>query len=136
MASISTFSDHLLQRYLYLMRRRLFGLSGNTLGRIGFVETVLVWKYNRFTRNREDSIVAKSLLRKHGMRVVSITEPFEETPTGRLLKAIIESIDEFYSANLSQEIFRGMRESVSRGFYLPSRAPCGYRRVKVLDGAK
>ena len=99
-------------------------------------EAILVWKYARFARNREDSIIFKSLLRKHGVRVISITEPFEDTPTGRLLEAIIESLDEFYSANLAQEIIRGMRESASRGFYMASRAPYGYKRVKVMDGAK
>lgn len=98
--------------------------------------TILVWKYSRFARNREDSILYKSLLRKHEVRVVSMTEPFEDTPTGRLLEAIIESLDEFYSANLAQEIVRGMRESASRGFYMPSRAPYGYKRVKVADGSK
>ena len=82
-------------------------------------DVILVYKYSRFTRNREDSIVYKSLLRKHGVRVVSITEPFEDTPTGKLMEAIIESLDEFYSANLAQEILRGMRESASRGFYMP-----------------
>jgi site-specific DNA recombinase len=95
-----------------------------------------VWKYSRFARNREDSIVYKSLLRKHGVQVISVTEPFEDTPTGKLLEAIIESLDEFYSANLGQEVLRGLRESASRGFYVSSRTPYGYRRVKVRDGSK
>ena len=99
-------------------------------------EVILVYKYSRFTRNREDSIVYKSLLRKHGVRVISIMEPFEDTPTGKLMEAIIESLDEFYSANLAQEILRGMRESASRGFYMPGIAPYGYNRIKVMDGNK
>ena len=76
------------------------------------------------------------MLRTHGVKVISVTEPFEETPTGRLLEAIVESLDKFYLANLCQEIQRGMRESASRGFYVASRAPYGYVRVKVRDGAK
>ena len=48
----------------------------------------------------------------------------------------IESLDEFYSANLGEEITRGLRESASRGFYLHSRPPFGYRKVKVRDGEK
>jgi len=99
-------------------------------------EAILVWKLSRFARNREDSIVFKALLRKHGMQVISITEPFEDTPTGKLLEAIIESLDEFYSANLGQEVLRGMRESASRGFYVASNTPYGYQRVKVRDGSK
>lgn len=91
-------------------------------------DAVLVWKYSRFARNREDSIVYKTMLRKNGVQVISITEPFEDTPTGRLLEAMIESLDEFYSANLGEEITRGLRESASRGFYLHSRPPYGYRK--------
>jgi len=47
---------------------------------------------------------------------------------------MIESLDEFYSANLVEEITRGLRESASRGFFMTSKAPYGYRRVKVKDG--
>jgi site-specific DNA recombinase len=99
-------------------------------------DRVLVWKYSRFARSREDSIVFKTMLRKNGVRVVSITEPAEDTPTGKLLEAMIESLDEFYSANLGEEVTRGMRESASRGFYLSARAPYGYRKVMVNDGRK
>ena len=99
-------------------------------------DAVLVWKYSRFARSREDSIVYKTILRKNGVQVISITEPFEDTPTGRLLEAMIESLDEFYSANLGEEITRGLRESASRGFYMHSRPPYGYRKVKVKDGDK
>jgi site-specific DNA recombinase len=99
-------------------------------------DLILVWKYSRFARSREDSIVFKTMLRKNGIRVVSISEPAEDTPTGKLLEAMIESLDEFYSANLGEEVTRGMRESASRGFYISSRAPFGYRKVKVNDGGK
>ena len=99
-------------------------------------ERILVWKYSRFARSREDSIIYKAMLKKAGVTVVSINEPFDDTPTGRLLEAIIESLDEFYSDSLGEEVTRGMRESVSRGFYLSSKAPYGYRKVKVRDGNK
>ncbi len=99
-------------------------------------ETILVWKFSRFARSREDAIVFKSLLKKHGVRVVSITEPSEDSPTGKLMEAIIESLDEFYSANLAQEVLRGMREAASRGYFMASQAPYGYLRIKVLDGKK
>ena len=100
------------------------------------LELILVWKYSRFARSREDSILFKTMLRKNGVKVISISEPFEDNPTGRLLEAMIESLDEFYSANLGEEVARGMRESASRGFYLSSYAPYGYRKVKVKDGSK
>ena len=75
-------------------------------------------------------------LRRKGVRVVSITEHADDSPTGKLMEAIIESVDEFYSENLAQEVTRGMRESASRGFWVSSYAPFGYNRVMVQDGPK
>ena len=76
------------------------------------------------------------MLRRKGIRVVSITEHADDSPTGKLMEAIIESVDEFYSENLAQEVVRGMRESASRGYFLASKAPFGYNRIKVSDGMK
>jgi len=122
--------------------------SGRSIDRPGFkqmivaarqkplqFEAILVWKLSRFARNREDSIIYKSLLRKQGVQVVSINELVEDTPSGRLLEGIIEVIDEFYSANLSQDVTRGMRESASRGFFSGGPVPYGYIRVKIQDGS-
>ena len=97
---------------------------------------ILVWKFSRFTRKREHAVAFKSMLRRRGIRVVSITEQADDTPTGKLLEAIIESVDEFYSENLAQEVTRGMREAASRGFWVTSYAPYGYSRVMVQDGPK
>ena len=97
---------------------------------------ILVWKFSRFTRKREHAVVFKSMLRKKGVRVVSITEHADDSPTGKLMEAIIESMDEFYSENLAQEVSRGMREAATRGFWMSSRAPYGYTKVMVQDGAK
>ncbi len=99
-------------------------------------QEILVWKFSRFTRKREHAVAFKSMLRRRGIRVTSITEHADDTPTGKLMEAIIESVDEFYSENLAQEVTRGMREAAARGFFLGSRAPYGYKRVKVADGAK
>ena len=97
---------------------------------------ILVWKFSRFTRKREHAVAFKSMLRRRGVRVVSITEQADDTPTGKLLEAIIESVDEFYSENLAQEVLRGMREAATRGFWMTTYAPYGYRRVYVQDGPK
>ena len=97
---------------------------------------ILVWKFSRFTRKREHAVAFKSMLRRRGVRVVSITEQADDTPTGKLLEAIIESVDEFYSENLAQEVTRGMREAASRGFWMTTYAPYGYKRVYVQDGVK
>ena len=99
-------------------------------------EVILVWKFSRFTRKREHAVAFKSMLRRKGIRVVSITEHADDSPTGKLMEAIIESVDEFYSENLAEDVTRGMREAASRGFFLGSKAPFGYTRVKVSDGMK
>ena len=99
-------------------------------------QEILVWKFSRFTRKREHAVAFKSMLRRKGVRVVSITEHADDTPTGKLMEAIIESVDEFYSENLAQEVTRGMREAASRGFWIGSRTPYGYNRLMVQDGPK
>jgi site-specific DNA recombinase len=99
-------------------------------------ESILVWKLNRFARSRVDSITYKKLLRDRGIKVISINEPLDDTPSGHLLEGVIETIDEFYSENLGQDIRRGIRETAERGFYPGGRAPLGYRKVKAHDGDK
>ncbi len=99
-------------------------------------QVILVWKFSRFTRKREHAVAFKALLRRRGVKVVSITEHADDSPTGKLMEAIIESVDEFYSENLAQEVTHGIREAAARGFFLGSPAPFGYRRVKVSDDAK
>ena len=77
-------------------------------------EVILVWKFSRFARNQEESIVYKSMLKKIGVEVVSISEPLDDSPFGSLIERIIEWMDEFYSIRLSGEVKRGMAEKVSR----------------------
>ena len=68
------------------------------------------------------------MLRRKGIRVVSITEHADDSPTGKLMEAIIESVDEFYSENLAQEVVRGMREAASRGFWVVKGGVKTYQR--------
>ena len=97
---------------------------------------VLVWKFSRFTRKREHAVAYKSLLRRRGVTVVSITEHTDDTPTGTLTEGIIETVDEFYSEDLATDVRRGMREAASRGFWVSSRTPYGYRRIMVRTGRR
>ena len=99
-------------------------------------QEILVWKFSRFTRKREHAVAFKSMLRRKGIRVTSITEHADDSPTGKLMEAIIESVDEFYSENLAQEVIRGMREAASRGFWVTPNPPFGYRKIYVQDGPK
>jgi DNA invertase Pin-like site-specific DNA recombinase len=97
-------------------------------------DIILVWKLSRFARNREDSFIYKSLLRKRGISLVSINEQIDDSAAGKLLEGMIEVIDEFYSANLAQDTMRGMKENVNRGFFNGGIVPFGYRKVKVSAG--
>ena len=87
---------------------------------------ILVWKFSRFTRKREHAVAYKAMLRRRGVRVVSITEHADDSPSGKLLEAIIESLDEFYSENLATEVRRGMREAASHGFWVALRLQQGH----------
>ena len=78
-------------------------------------EAILVWKFSRFARSQEQSIVYKNILRKKGVQVISISEPIIDSPFGELIERIIEWMDEYYLINLSAEVKRGMLEKVSRG---------------------
>ena len=90
-------------------------------------DIILVWKFSRFARNQEESIVYKSLLRKQcNIDVISVSEPLVDGPFGSLIERIIEWMDEYYSTRLSGEVFRGMSEKALRGGY-QSHPPLGYR---------
>ena len=90
-------------------------------------QIILVWKFSRFARNQEESIVYKSMLKKQcGVEVISTSEPLIDGPFGSLIERIIEWMDEYYSINLSGEVIRGMTEKALRGGY-QSTPPLGYR---------
>ncbi len=86
---------------------------------------IFVWKFSRFARNQEESIVYKSLLKKKGVSVVSVSEPIADEVFGSLIERIIEWMDEYYLIRLSGEVKRGMIEKASRGEPV-SIAPFGY----------
>ena len=74
-------------------------------------DVILLWKFSRFARNQEESIVYKSMLRnKYSVDVVSISEPLVDGPFGSLIERIIEWMDEFYSIRLSGDVTRGMTQ--------------------------
>ena len=87
---------------------------------------ILVWKLDRFARNRYDSAVYKNQLKKCGVRVLSVTEFVGEGSEGVLLESILEAMAETYSLQLSENVRRGMRESVRNGLSCGGTAPLGY----------
>ena len=89
-------------------------------------DVILVWKFSRFARNQEESIVYKSMLKKDNVEVCSISEPLIDGPFGSLIERIIEWMDEYYSIRLSGEVMRGMTEKAMRGGYQAT-TPLGYQ---------
>ena len=93
----------------------------------GQFDTVLVWKLDRFARNRYDSANYKHKLKKNGVRLLSVNEPVSDDPTGIMLESILEGAAEYYSANLSQNVKRGIRVSLEHGNYIGGITPYGYQ---------
>ena len=101
-------------------------------------EIVLVYKLDRFARNRYDSAIYKKKLRDNGVRVVSATENITDSPEGIIMEGLLEAMDEYYSAELSRKMMRGKEESFQKGYYLNHVAPFGYKLVDrrlALDAA-
>lgn len=92
-------------------------------------DVILVWKFSRFARNQEESIVYKSLLKKSSVEVVSVSEPLPDGIMGGLIERILEWMDEYYSIRLSGEVMRGMTEKALRGGY-QANPPLGYDRER------
>ena len=99
-------------------------------------EVILVWKLNRFARSRIDSITYKKLLKDRGIKVISMNEPIDDTPSGHMLEGMLETVDQFHSENMGEDIKRGLRESARRGFFTGSRPPYGLHKVPTKDGEK
>jgi DNA invertase Pin-like site-specific DNA recombinase len=79
-------------------------------------DVILVHKFDRFSRSREDSVVYKSLLKKEcGIKVISITEQLEDDKFSIILESMLEAMAEYYSLNLSDEVKKGMTEKAKKG---------------------
>ena len=90
-------------------------------------EAVLVWKLDRFSRDRYDSAHYKHILKKNGVRVVSAKENISDGPEGIILESMLEGYAEYYSAELSQKIRRGQQENAMKCRNNGSLPPLGYR---------
>lgn len=92
----------------------------------GNFEVVLVWKLDRFARNRYDSAHYKTILRKNGVKVVSATEHISQGAEGILLESMLEGMAEYYSAELAEKVKRGMTENALKCKYNGGTLPVGY----------
>ena len=96
-------------------------------------DVIIVWKFSRFSRDKYDNAIYKNRLKRRGVRIISIKEPIDDSPAGQMMEDMIESMDAFYSANLSQDVRRGQRQVAMRGYYPGNFAPYGYKIKKVQE---
>lgn len=89
-------------------------------------DVVLVWKLDRFARNRYDSARYKATLKKNGVKVVSATEIISDGAEGIILESVLEGYAEYYSADLSEKVIRGMTENALKCKYNGGTLPLGY----------
>lgn len=118
---------HFLQQFQQMLKD-----SANKL-----FELVIVYKLYRFARNRYDSAINKATLKKNGVKVLSACEQITDTPEGIILESMIESSAEYYSAELSQKVKRGMRESCLKGNAAGIQPVFGYcivdKKYKIVE---
>ncbi len=100
--------------------------------RKGF-QYVLVYQLDRFARNRYDSATYKAKLKKNGVRVLSAKENITDDASGILIEGVLESMAEYYSAELSQKIKRGIAISASKCKFFGGKVPLGYKIDEKKD---
>ena len=97
---------------------------------------VLVYKLDRFTRNRYDSAIYKHKLKQNGVKVLSVMENIGDSPEHIILEAVLEASAEYYSIDLAQKVNRGMHQNANKGKFNGGTIPYGYKSINkelVLD---
>ncbi|MGN1222849.1 MAG: recombinase family protein [Christensenellales bacterium] len=90
---------------------------------------ILVYKFDRFSRNKYESVIHKKSLKDKGISVISAMENIPDTPEGIILESLLEGLNQYYSAELSQKVKRGMRETRLKGNYQGGIRPYGYNNI-------
>ena len=89
---------------------------------------VLVYKFDRFSRNKYETAIYKKALRDNGVKVISATEHIPDSPEGIIFESMLEGYAEYYSAELSQKVRRGMNETRLKGNYTGGHILYGYKK--------
>lgn len=97
----------------------------------GNFTVVIVWKVDRFGRNREEITLNKYKLKKNGVRLEYVAENISKEPEGVILESVLEGFAEYYSKALSQNCKRGLQNVALKGGYTGGTCPYGY---KIIDG--
>ena len=93
------------------------------------IDVVLIHKIDRLARNVIDHATIKAILNQRGIKLASVVENIEDSITGQLIENIMASIAEFYSANLAEEIRKGVQQKLKNGGW-PTKAPIGYKNIR------
>lgn len=93
----------------------------------GRFDCVLVWKIDRFGRDRQDIAMGKMALKRAGVKLMYARESVPEGPEGIILESVLEGLAEYYSADLRQKVIRGMKETAKKGQYCGQSLPIGYK---------
>ncbi len=96
-------------------------------------ELVLVWRFSRFFRDRVESAFHKKRLEKNGVRVVSVSEPVDDSPVGKLTEGVLEAIDGFQSDIIGEDVRRGTHHLAAQGFFCGRLSPFGMMKIEVVD---
>jgi DNA invertase Pin-like site-specific DNA recombinase len=89
-------------------------------------DVVLVWKLDRFARNRYDAVNYKYQLEKNGVHLVSAMEPISQGPEGIMVESMLIGMAEYYSAELALKVARGERENALQCKYNGGMVPLGF----------
>lgn len=103
----------------------------------GLIDVIVVYKYSRIFRNAYESHKYRKLFKKHGVKLISVTQAVDdETSSGQLMIGVMANIDEYQSAVISDHVKSAMREMVSEGFFAGGTVPYGYKLEVVQHGKK
>lgn len=101
------------------------------------IDIIVVYKFSRIFRNAYESHKYRKLLKKHGVKLISVTQQVDdETSSGQLMIGVMANIDEYQSAVISDHVKSAMREMVSEGFFAGGTVPYGYKLEVVQHGKK
>ena len=96
-----------------------------TLGKVE-ADYCYVHKLDRFARNRYDSAIYRRKLVSKGVKLIAVTQPLDDSPESIILEAMLESMAEYYSKNLSREVMKGLHENALKAKHCGGKPPLGY----------
>lgn len=97
---------------------------------------IVVYQLDRFARNRYDSAINKSKLKKNNVRVMSARENINDDASGILMESVLEGMAEYFSAELGQKVKRGMKINADNCYYNGGTIPLGFKVIEIESDTK